>query len=310
VKPREISVAAGEVRLSALEYGPPDGAPLVLVHGIRDLAWSFDPVARAFAAEFRVLVPHLRGHGDSDKPGAYAMADLVGDLCALVDGLALERPVLVGHSLGGQIVTGYAGVFRDVPRALVVIEGMGPPEREAEPSEEGRLARLQWQIRSLNEPLRPPQPLPDLDAALERFRSRNPALDPARARLLVERGTEAHPDGGLRWKWVPEVQRVWTTTSPVENRERWSAIPCPVLVVIGAESARYWAGRGLGGSQSREDYLAQMIARAGIFPDVETAVVEGAGHMVHYEQPEELIRVTRDFLARRLSYPVPQEERQ
>ena len=168
MKPREISVAAGEVRLSALEYGPPDGAPLVLVHGIRDLAWSFDPVARAFAGQFRVLVPHLRGHGDSDKPGAYAMADLVGDLRALVDGLALEHPVLVGHSLGGQIVAGYAGVFRDVPRALVVIEGMGPPEREAERSEEGRLARLRRGIRSLDQPPTPPAPLPDLEAALER----------------------------------------------------------------------------------------------------------------------------------------------
>ncbi len=73
--------------------------------------------------------------------------------------------------------------------------------------------------------------------------------------------------------------------------------------------ARYWSGRGLGEPLPRGDYLAHMIARAGIFPDVETAVVEGAGHMVHYERPDELIEATRAFLARRLGYPVAQEER-
>ncbi len=286
------------MRIAGLAYGDPSRPPMVLVHGIRDHAGSFDPIARAFAGEYFVLVPDLRGHGDSDKPGSYAMAEFVADLRALVLGRALARPVIVGHSLGGQIAAHYAALFDDVA-ALISVEGLGPPRRPGDASPDGRRARLRARTADLLEPSAPREPLPDFEAALRRFRERNPRLSPERARRLVERGTEPAPGGGLRWKWAPDSSKVWSTIGIDDIEEIWSWIRCPVLVVTAAESARYWTQRGLSDPVSPEAFAADLERKLARFADAEHVVVDGAGHMLHYDQPDALVRAVRDFLKRR-----------
>jgi pimeloyl-ACP methyl ester carboxylesterase len=244
-----------------------------------------------------VLVPHLRGHGDSGKPGSYAMAEFVADLHALVQAFSLERPVLLGHSLGGQIAAHYAGLF-DGASALVCVEGLGPPRRES--SAEERRARLRERTLALLEGSTAREPLRDLDAAIARFRERNPRLSPARARALVERGTEPAPGGGLRWKWAPGVHRVWSTVGLDETEEVWGWIRCPVLVVIAAESSRWWTRRGLSEPMPPDLFAAELERKVARFADAEHVVLEDAGHMVHYDQPEALLHAVRDFLKRRL----------
>jgi pimeloyl-ACP methyl ester carboxylesterase len=299
MEPERFAVESGGLRLAGLAWGDPAAPPLVLVHGIRDHALSFDPIARALAADFRVLAPDLRGHGESPRTGSYAMAEFVADVDALVAGLGLERPVLVGHSLGGQIVLRYAGLFDEVPAAVVSIEGLGPPRRAAEAAAEARRARLRERVRSLREAPEPREPLPDFAAALARFRQRNPRLSEARARALVERGTEPAPAGGVRFRFDPEVSKVWTTLSPDENEEVWSWVRCPVLVVTAADSARYWRGRGLSEVEGAE-FDADHARKLALFADLEHVLVPDAGHMIHYDQPDVLARALTDFLKRRL----------
>jgi pimeloyl-ACP methyl ester carboxylesterase len=301
VAPEEIEFRAGGVRLRALRYGRPGGRAMVLVHGIRDHAWSLDPVARAFAGEFQVLAPHLRGHGTSERPGSYAMAEFVADLCALVDHQGLARPVLVGHSLGGQIVTHYAGLFDEAPAAVVTIEGLGPPRTDAALRQDGRRAALRARVRMLLAEPEGREPFPDLALALEHFRRRNPKLSPERARLLVEHGTEPHPGGGLRWRWAPEANRVWSTVSLDENEERWSWIRCPVLVVQGALSSAYWTRRGLAAPVDAARVRADLERKLARFADAELVEIAEADHMVHYDRPEALVAAMRDFLKRRLA---------
>jgi pimeloyl-ACP methyl ester carboxylesterase len=297
--PETFEIDAGGVRIAGLAYGDPATRPLVLVHGIRDHALSFDPIARGLAREFRVLAPDLRGHGESARAGSYSMAEFVADLDALTAGLGLERPVIVGHSLGGQIALQFAGLFDEVPAAVVAVEGLGPPRVRGERGPAARRARLRERIRALREPDPPREPLADLEAALARFRARNPRFAEARARLLVQRGTEPDPDGGLRFRFDPAASKVWITSSPEESEEIWSWIRCPVLVVSASESARYWTRRGLAEvSESESDAdLARKLAR---FRDVEHVVVSDSGHMIHYDRPEALLRTLEDFLKRRL----------
>lgn len=85
------------------------GKPLVLVHGITEAREMWDPVTDALASQWRVVRVDLRGHGASSRQTPYDLATMAGDLAAVVDSLALERPLLVGHSLGGVVVTAYAG---------------------------------------------------------------------------------------------------------------------------------------------------------------------------------------------------------
>jgi pimeloyl-ACP methyl ester carboxylesterase len=299
--PTPFEIAAGEVRIRGLDYGDPSLPAMVVVHGMRDHAHSFDPVARAFLGEFRVLVPDLRGHGRSDRPGSYAMAQFVADLHALVLAFSLDRPVLVGHSLGGQIAAHYAGLFAEIPAALLCIEGLGPPRRPEDRSAQGRRERMRERTIALLERSEPREGLADLEAAVARFRARHPRLPAARARSLVEHATEPGPGGGLRWRWAPEVHRVWSTIGLDETEEVWSWIRSPVLVVTASESASWWTRRGLSEPILPSEFSAELERKLAIFADAEHVIIEGSGHMVHYDQPEALVGAMRDFLGRRCS---------
>jgi pimeloyl-ACP methyl ester carboxylesterase len=83
------------------------GPLLVLVHGITENRHSWDPLLDRLAATHRVLRVDLRGHGDSPTADSYDLTELAADIEALVD----EPPLLVGHSLGGNVVTAYAAQF-------------------------------------------------------------------------------------------------------------------------------------------------------------------------------------------------------
>jgi pimeloyl-ACP methyl ester carboxylesterase len=101
-----------------------DGDPVVLVHG-----WCCDhtfmqPQFDHFAKSGRsVLSLDLRGHGDSDKPVQdYPMSGFSDDIVWMVRELGLERPVVVGHSMGGVIAFDLAVRYPDFPAAIVVLD--------------------------------------------------------------------------------------------------------------------------------------------------------------------------------------------
>lgn len=83
------------------------GPLLVLVHGITENRHSWDPITADLAATHRVLRVDLRGHGESPYADVYDVASLAADIAPLVD----EPPLIVGHSLGGTVVTAYASQF-------------------------------------------------------------------------------------------------------------------------------------------------------------------------------------------------------
>jgi non-heme chloroperoxidase len=106
------------VPLHVPEYGNPDGIPVVLIHGWSQSHRSF---VRQFTGQLaqtcRLIVPDLRGHGLSDKPDAPGHYDnsapWAGDIHAILEALALSRPVLAGWSMGGWVVQDYLRLHGD-----------------------------------------------------------------------------------------------------------------------------------------------------------------------------------------------------
>jgi pimeloyl-ACP methyl ester carboxylesterase len=276
----------------------------LLVHGMRDLAWSLDPIARAFRDRFHVVSLDLRGHGDSDHVGYYALPHFILDVRAAVHGLGLERPVLVGHSFGGEVVAQYAGLFPEVPRAVVLIEGLGPPPWEGEGSRE---AGVFW-ARSMVERLDAIDPegraMASLDEATERIRASHPRLDPVRARFLAEQGTRPHASGGWRWKWDPYLVTTWGSFNFGQMEQMWSRIAAPTLATNGARSGEFWRRDALMARRGADSdaYLAadELQRRLDCFRDVECVEIPGAGHMVHFDEPDALNAAIDDFLRRRV----------
>jgi pimeloyl-ACP methyl ester carboxylesterase len=99
------------------------GAPVVLVHGITEAAASFDPVTALLTSTHEVITLDLRGHGESGSSTAYDLAAMAGDVVAVIAAAHVERPHLVGHSLGGAVVTA-AGSMLDVASVVDIDQSL------------------------------------------------------------------------------------------------------------------------------------------------------------------------------------------
>ncbi|MEZ5407739.1 MAG: alpha/beta fold hydrolase [Acidimicrobiales bacterium] len=306
--PAPAMIDLGRERLAVYDYGPPAGGAsrgdVVFLHGMADVARSLEPLTAALTDRYRVLAFDARGHGRSTHPGAYSALHFVADLAALLDALHLEHPILIGHSLGGHTVANYAGLYPDRPRALVLLEGLGPPAVHVADTAAARLAHTRNMVEALKATPRH-RPQADIAAAAARLTATHTRLDPQRALLLAEEGTIPGPDGGRVWR---HDERTWHWIASVDHaalEERWTAITAPILAVSGTEAWDTWWARPGGPVADRVRLTDdQFAARLALFPDVAHVEVPDAGHMVHFDQPA----VMNELIARFLRLRVEDEE--
>ena len=105
-----------------------DGEPVILIHGYTAtgaLNWKLPGIARMLESDYRVIVPDVRGHGDSAVPadGVYGV-EAVEDIRRLLDHLSIEKAHIVGYSMGGMITIKFATLYPDRVKSAV-IGGMG-----------------------------------------------------------------------------------------------------------------------------------------------------------------------------------------
>jgi pimeloyl-ACP methyl ester carboxylesterase len=297
-EPRHQRVTSAGATLSVLTLGDPAHPPLVIVHGIRDVAASLLVIAEAFAERFHVVLPELRGHGDSDNSNAYTIWQFVYDLHRLVEALGLERPVVVGHSLGGQIAAHHAALFPDEVRALAIVEGLGPPTRPQELDPELRRVGQREQLLAMMQMPEHSRPLPSLEFAAERLRANNPTLSQERAVWLADHGTAIAADGKRYWKFDQRVGQIWLSTDPELSRTRWRQIRCPTLIVTAGRAHTYWTAQMPNANWDGRYTDGDLAERLRCFRDAEHVRIDGAGHMVHFDAPAALVAAIERFLQR------------
>jgi pimeloyl-ACP methyl ester carboxylesterase len=272
------------LKLHYVDWGNHDLPIAILVHGGRDHCRSWDFVALNLRKHFHVIALNLRGHGDSDWAigGSYSITDHVLDLGQLLNALEPHQPViLIGHSLGAGAVLQRAGVFPEAVRAVVAIEGLGPPSamlRET-PAHE----RMEhWVIDMLALAQRKPREYQSIEQAMERMREANPHLSRELAHHLTIYGMRRNENGTFSWKYDNYTR----ATSPYlfnlkDAAEIWSRIRCPVQLVRGDSS---WAG----------DW--ERDGRLEAFRTAELVTIKNAGHWVHHDQLDEFLTVIHRFL--------------
>jgi pimeloyl-ACP methyl ester carboxylesterase len=129
------SVTLRGVRFHYREYGSAEGGarPVVLLHGVASNSKIWIMVGPHLGERFRVYALDQRGHGETDKPDSgYDFPSVAGDLAAFIDELHLERPVIAGHSWGGNVAIEYAAMHPDKLAGLVLVDG-GFMEMSARP---------------------------------------------------------------------------------------------------------------------------------------------------------------------------------
>ncbi len=105
----------GEIKISYLEWGANsqgdrhNNKPLLLLHGLADCAVIWSNLAESLAADYHIVAPDLRGHGESSKPQSdYSSEDIIADLEALMAHLDWHQAHILGHSWGGKLATIWA----------------------------------------------------------------------------------------------------------------------------------------------------------------------------------------------------------
>lgn len=277
--PREITLDLGHRRLAALEWGPSDGAPVLAIHGWLDNAATFAGLAPMLEG-FRVTALDLTGHGRSEhRPEAHShyFVDWVPEVIEAADFMGFERFVLIGHSMGAGIASLLPAAVPGRVARLVLLEGAGP--LTTPPGEAPALLRraLEDECRVVNSKARIH---PDLGSAVA-ARCQGTDLDPASARVLVERSVESVPDG-VRFTFDPRLK----------TRSRWRFTEEQVLAFLAAIDCPVLAVRATSGWPVPED---QMKTRLDAIPDVTRIEIEG-GHHVHLTHPERVAPAVRDFL--------------
>ncbi|WP_245286488.1 alpha/beta hydrolase [Bradyrhizobium sp. ARR65] len=138
-KLRPVLLSRDGVRLAHVEAGPAGGhvPPLLLINGWTGDHGIFAPQITYFAQSRRVVAVNLRGHGASDAPEQeYTMAGLADDVAWQCAQLKLEKPVVIGHSMGGRIALELCGRNPNLASGMVMIDTIiMPPPRLRESRE-------------------------------------------------------------------------------------------------------------------------------------------------------------------------------
>lgn len=196
MSPPRSGWVASAPRLHYLEWRGAGGATLVLVHGNSANAWWWRWTVAAMAARYqRVVALDLRGHGDSEwsNPPDYSPAVYGEDIARLVGALGLERPIVVGHSMGGIAALAFAQRFAGMARAIVAID--------VAVTSSAQRNRYLRHLKAL-----PTVVYPDLATARAKFRlmPREGAIAPEVLAEVAERSLERTAEGGYTMKFDRE----------------------------------------------------------------------------------------------------------
>ncbi len=292
------------LRWGSLESALP---PLVLMHGWMDVAasWQFmvDAFSPAFVQDRMIIAADWRGFGLTglaNEAGAavrypghdnYWFPDYLADLDFLLDHYAGERPVdLVGHSMGGNVVMLYAGVRPQRIRRLVNLEGFGLPAARAEQAPR-RYAQWMDELKQLHRGELALKSYADAEGVARRLMKTNPRLDADKAQWLARHW--ARPDAQGQWTILGDAAHKIVNAQLYRVDEVlavFAAISAPVLCVEASENqmAQWWQGKYT---------LAEFHERLRAVPQLQQAVVQEAGHMLHHDQPARLAALIEEFLA-------------
>jgi len=284
--PESFDLELRGLRHHVTRWSGTDPEPVFLLHGWADTGDTFQFLVDELPRDRTFIAPDLRGFGRSEWPQeGYWFPDYFADLEALLDRLAPTGQVtLVGHSMGGNIATLYAGIRPERVHRVVCIEGFGLARTRPEQAP----ARYREWLGQLRVPPAFAR-FPSLESFTHLLVRRNPRLPPERAAFIAAAWTERQPDGGVTVRADPAHKRVNAVLYRREEAEAvWREIAAPVLYVVAAQSD--FLPRL--GEDGRPETMARIIRR------LEPCVIPDAGHMVHHEQPERLAREIEAFLQR------------
>ena len=259
---------------------------LFMLHGWMDVSASFQFLVDALQGGWQVIAPDWRGYGLSawGPADCYWLPDYMGDLDRLLALFEPDRPVtLIGHSMGGNIASMYAGVRPERVAHLINLEGFGMSRTEAAKAP-ARYAK--WLAQLADKPGF--RDYADFAELAGRMRSGNARLSEARALFLAQHWGRQNAAGRVELCSDPAHKLINPVSYQLEEAMAcWRNVSAPVLWIDGAESKTMERMRINAGDHE---------ARKACFRQLSAHTVAAAGHMLHHDQPEQLAALIESFL--------------
>ncbi len=258
------SIQSNGIRLHYWRTGGTDKPVMIMAHGITDYGLNWADLAAKFSDDYDIIMYDARGHGFSQKPkGPYDLTTHVKDLVGLVNALNINKPILMGHSMGGSTVGLTAAMYPDLPRAVIMED---PPMEEA--------------LEQLT-----PDILPDWQEWVTRL-SRTP-----KAQLMQSARKEYHP-GWTAFQYdqwaeskrlvVPEVITILLGEGFRNPRDYFPQITAPTLILK---------------ADAEEEFRQRHLEAASLLPHGKLVHFERAGHVIRNDKPADVEREIRELLA-------------
>ena len=243
---RRLQLPGGSVAFVELDGA---GPALVLVHGFTDTSRSFSLLLPHLGPR-RVVLPDLRGHGSSTGAQPAVLSDYACDLLALLDALDLERPILVGHSLGSMVAMEACLRRPSAAGGLVLLAGTPQPGIDADHP-------LAVGIAALRDPIMPDDPFYNY------WHQCGPGVP---RQFLDQIAKEASDMPARTWRSTLDMIR------GIDLRQRAHALASmPALIINGAEDPLF--------GPDHRDMLTAALPQAAVVD------LEGCGHNPHWEKP-------------------------
>ena len=242
--------------------------PIVLMHGFSDNGLCWTPIARALEDAYDVIMPDARGHGLSERVTPGSTPDGVADLAGLIQALALDRPAVMGHSMGASTAALVGAQYPDLVGCLILED---PPLRDEEPAPPKQAA---------GEEKLPPF-VQELIKVKSHTREEIMAFCRAKNPTWPEAELEPWADSKLQFDLNVLKMKLPDYTG---WREVVSHITCPTLLIT--------ADPDRGALVTPE--AAQEVVR--LLPQCEVAHIAGAGHSIRREQAAAYLEAVARFL--------------
>jgi 3-oxoadipate enol-lactonase len=250
-------------RRLAFDGAAGQGVPLVLLHPFPFDRRYFAEAARRLSGRARVVVPDLRGFGESDLGGPFSIAELADDVAHLLDHLGLARAVVAGVSMGGYVALAFAARHPQRAGGLVLCDTKaGPDTPEARAGRDQAIALVRAQGVAAY-----------VDGQLPRLLSPGASAElRAEARALAAQKPDA------------VIAALEAMRERPDRRPELGAIRCPTLVVVGAE-----------------DVLtppAEAVAMTTAITNAVLIELPGVGHLASLEAPVPFTQAVAGFVGR------------
>jgi pimeloyl-ACP methyl ester carboxylesterase len=284
IKGRSVRHRVRDIDYHVTEWGERHGRLLVFLHGWGDAGSTFQFVIDELQQDWFVIAPDWRGFGETRGDAeSYWFPDYLADLDEILRIYSPDAAVrLVGHSMGANAAAMYAGAMPERVVALVNVEGFGLPDGDPASAP---LHYRKWIKAVRTRPTR--TSYESLDELLPKILRRSPGLTREKALFVADKWAEARSNGVVRIKADPAHK---LPNAVLYRREEaiacWRNVTAPVLVVVGAETDH---------TSALAAWTEPDTADAA-FRHSTTETIEGAGHMVHFDQPAALAASIEGFL--------------